>query len=95
MEQLLLSVAECSLWLVPVIAMWGVACLYWGRFGGYGAIPQVVYFTCLLGIAGLTLRTMLDNDGCWLIHTASLGMMIVLGSMLRPHMEELELEYRM
>jgi hypothetical protein len=87
-EQMFHSLSGCSVWLVPVVAMWGVACLYWGRFGGQAAMAQVVYFTCLFGIAGLTLRTVMANDGCWLIHTSTLGVMIVFGSMLRPSSDE-------
>ncbi len=88
MEHVISSLANCSLWIVPVIALWAVACLYWGHFGGQTTLAQVVYFTCLLGIAGLTVRTVIADDGCWLIHTTTLGIMIVFGAMLKPAGEE-------
>ena len=84
MEHVLFSLANCSLWLVPIIAMWSVVCLYWGHFGGHGTLAQAIYLTCLLAVAGLTVRTVMVDDGCWLMHTTTLGIMIVLGAMLKP-----------
>ena len=84
MEQLIESVASYSALAVPMLAMWAIACLYTARTGCQCTLTQIAYFVALLAISGLTVRTVLVDDGCWLIHTASLGVMIVSGVMRRP-----------
>lgn len=83
-ERVIESAALGSMLFVPLLALWAVACLYMGRTGCRCAISQIIYFVALLAVAGLTVRTMLANDGCWLIHTSSLGVLIVSGVMRRP-----------
>ena len=84
MERLIETVVLCSGLLVPLMAVWAIACLYCARNGGQCYATQIVYFSTLLTIAGLTVRTVMADDCCWLIHTASLGVMIVVGVMRRP-----------
>ncbi|MEZ6135913.1 MAG: hypothetical protein R3C53_13480 [Pirellulaceae bacterium] len=70
--------------VVPLLALWAIAGLYSTRAGSPCHVTQVFYLATLLMIAGLTVRTVMANDSCWLIHTASLGIMIVFGVMRRP-----------
>ena len=70
--------------LVPMLAVWAMGCLFMHRGGHGGYATHTCYFTVMLLVAGLTVRTMLANDACWLIHTSSLGVMIVAGVMRRP-----------
>ncbi len=84
MERLIDCVTYCSALLVPLLAVWAITCLYVLRSGYSCHVTQVVYFAALLLIAGITIRTVIADDGCWLIHTTSLGIMIVAGVMRRP-----------
>ncbi len=84
MERLVETVVHCSALVVPLLAIWAIACLYCSRSGCGCHATQIVFFATLLMIAGFTVRTVLVDDGCWLIHTASLGVMIVFGTMRRP-----------
>ena len=90
MERLIESAAFCSVLVVPLLAMWAIAGLYIMRSGCQCMLTQIIYFMALLAIAGLTVRTVMANDGCWLIHTSTLGVMIVFGVMRRPAESESE-----
>jgi hypothetical protein len=84
MEPVISSIVNFSALIVPVIALWAIAALYMQRDDVECALTQLLYFGTLLLIAFVTLRTMSTNDGCWLIHTATLGVTIVAGVMRRP-----------
>lgn len=84
MERLLECALHYSNFIVPILALWAIACLYTVRSGQQCRTSQVVFFTTLLAISGLTVRTVMADDCCWLIHTASLGVMVVSGVMRRP-----------
>ena len=70
--------------LVPLLALWAISCLYAARSGCQCHATQIIYLATMLVVAGLTVRTVTANDGCWLVHTASLGVLIVVGVMKRP-----------
>jgi hypothetical protein len=89
MERLIETAAMCSALVVPLLAMWAIACLYTLRAASLAWATQLIYFLVLLAVAALTVRTMMANDGCWLIHTSTLGVMIVSGVMRRPSDNEL------
>ena len=74
--------------LVPALAVWAILGVHSYRCEGYGVVVDTLYFLCMLGIAAMTWRTMSQNDACWLIHTASLGAMIVAGVMPKRETEE-------
>lgn len=65
--------------MVPALAMWAVIGIHVYRTEGQSAWVDALYFLVMVIIAGMTWRTMSMNDSCWLIHTASLGTMIVGG----------------
>ncbi len=69
--------------LVPAIATWAILGIHVYRCEHYRSIVDTLYFLAMILIAGLTWRTMNANESCWLIHTASLGIMIVAGVMPR------------
>jgi hypothetical protein len=48
-----------------------------------------VFFAMLLLLSGITLRTVVANDQAWLLHTTSLGIMIV-GAVIPMHTDNLE-----
>jgi hypothetical protein len=84
MESVVASVVCCSGLLVPMLAVWAIAALYTQCSGSECCVTQYLFFGALLFIAGMTVRTVTTDDGCWLIHTTSLGAMIVAGVMRRP-----------
>ena len=84
MERLVELVCVCSGLIVPLIALWAVTSLYTLRAGKKCCATESAYFVALLLIAGITLRTVTINHDCWLVHTLSLGVMIVAGVMRRP-----------
>ena len=84
MERLIDCLVFCSGFTVPLLALWAIACLYTLRSGIQCYASQIIYFATLLMISGLTVRTVMADDGCWLAHTASLGVMVVFGVMRRP-----------
>lgn len=84
MEPFISSLVNFSAFIVPALAVWAIAALYMQRETVACTQTQLLYFATLLVIAVVTLRTITTNDGCWLIHTATLGITIVAGVMRRP-----------
>ena len=66
------------------LALWSITCLYTQSAGCRCCVTEGAYFLTLLIIAGVTIRTIMVNDHCWLVHTVSLGAMTVAGVMRRP-----------
>ncbi len=65
--------------LVPALALWAVIGLNTARSEAMRPWMDSIYFLVMILIAVLTWRTMSANDPCWLIHTTSLGTLIVFG----------------
>ncbi|MCR9296152.1 MAG: hypothetical protein NXI32_25845 [bacterium] len=84
MESLIGWIGNYSSILVPLCAVWAVACLYSLEAGRTCRVTEGLFFVALLLVAGCTVRTVLINDGCWLVNTASLGCLVVAGVMRRP-----------
>ena len=84
MEQFIESIASSSGILVPLSTVWAIVGLYTQRTGYQCVATQVLYLSVMLFIAGITVRTVMVDDGCWLVHTASLGTLVVSGVMRRP-----------
>jgi len=70
-------------WMVPALAGWAVIGINVYKGDAQRPAVDALYFLVMLLIGALTWRTMSLNDPCWLIHTASLGTMIVAGVMPR------------
>ncbi len=84
MEPAINAIVHMSSFMVPAIALWAIAALYMQRDDVECTWTQLLYFGTLLLISFVTLRTITTNDGCWLMHTATLGITIVAGAMRRP-----------
>ncbi len=84
MEPMIDAVVFLSSLLVPMLAIWAVAALYTQGAENNCYATEILYFGTLLLVSFVTLRTVATNDCCWLIHTATLGIMIVAGVMRRP-----------
>ena len=67
--------------LVPALAVWAVIGIHVYRSDFHQPTIDAIYFAAMLVIGALTWRTMSGNDSHWLVHTASLGIMIVGGVM--------------
>lgn len=84
MEQFIESIASSAGILVPLLTVWAIVGLYTQRSGCQCVATQILYLSVMLFIAGITIRTVMVDDGCWLVHTASLGVLVVSGVMRRP-----------
>ena len=83
LEQLVVGICCYSGFFVPVIALWAVASLYCSPAGQCCSFSQLVFFAAFLLISGLTLRTVAVDNECFLVHSVSLGAMVV-GGVMRP-----------
>jgi hypothetical protein len=90
MERVIEGVVDYAGFIVPLLALWAIAALYSLRTGCQCIATQLLFFSVMLLISGITVRTVMSDDGCWLVHTASLGMMVVAGVMRRPEVESPE-----
>jgi hypothetical protein len=62
--------------LVAIVTLWLARSSensHWQKFA------ETTYIAALLVVAWGTLRTILCNDSCWLMHTGSMGVMVVGG----------------
>ena len=84
MELVFLNAASLAHFVVPLLALWAIVGLYTMKADSGCWVTQAGFFLAMLIIACLTVRTVVCDHGCWLIHTSSLGMMIVAGVMRRP-----------
>lgn len=64
-------------WIIPAIAIISLWIARGSDDKTFRVHAERLFFMALLVVAGATLRTLLVNDGCWLVHTASLAAMIV------------------
>ncbi len=85
MEHLIECVASWANILVPLAAVWAVVGLYTQKTGCQCVATQILFLAILLFVAGITIRTVMLDDESLLVHTSTLGMMIVSGVMRRPH----------
>jgi hypothetical protein len=90
LERLIDGIADWAGVLVPLLAVWAIVGLYTQRTGNQCVATHVLYLAVMLFISGVTVRTVMIDDGCWLVHTASLGVMIVSGVMRRPEVSSAE-----
>jgi len=71
------SFAPCFPWIVPGLALAGL----WFARSTHDRTLQIlaerVFFAVMLIVAAATLRTVLANDGCWLLHMGSIGIMVL------------------
>lgn len=78
-------------WVVPAIALSGLWIAKSSDDRRVQRIGERTFYAALLVVAGGTLRTVLANEGCWFLHMASMGVMI-LGATF-PQAESTSNEY--
>ena len=67
-------------WVVPCIALAGLWIAKCSENLRLRRTAERFYFAAMLLVAWVALRTVLANDGCWLIHMASIGAMVMGGT---------------
>ncbi len=81
-------------WVVPCIAICGLWVAKSSESVQIQRSGERIYFAAMLLVAWVALRTVLANEGCWLMHMSSIGLM-VLGATYPasdPSHSEMELE---
>ena len=76
----------CVYWsvlLVPALAAWAILGISAYRDTQLQPWVDSLFFLVMLVIGALTWRTMESHDACFLVHTLSLGIMIVFGVLPR------------
>jgi len=79
--------SQCIPWIVPILALAGLWIARLCEDSRVRSIAEACYFGAMVVAAMFTLRTILADDNCWLLHTSSLGLMI-LGAIFPHHMLE-------
>ncbi|MFN6400674.1 MAG: hypothetical protein ACK449_12330 [Planctomycetota bacterium] len=74
-------------WIVPILALLGLWIARLCEDARVRSAAEACYFGAMVVAAMITLRTILADDSCWLLHTSSLGLMI-LGAIFPHHMLE-------
>jgi hypothetical protein len=64
-------------WIVPGLALAGLWFARSTRDQALKTLAERVFFAAMLIVAAATLRTVLANEGCWLLHMGSIGVMVL------------------
>jgi hypothetical protein len=64
-------------WVIPFVAVTSLWLARGTEDAGFRRIAERLFFGALLLVAWGTLRTILSNEGCWIVHTSSMAAMIV------------------
>ncbi len=64
-------------WAIPAIALIALWIARGFEDQGYRKAAERLFLGALLVVAWGTLRTILSNEGCWIVHTSSMAVMIV------------------
>lgn len=64
-------------YLVPVVALLGLWVARCSTDRQVRKIAERAFFALLIVVAGGTLRTIVAEDHCWLLHTTSFAVMVV------------------
>lgn len=84
MERLIELIVLCSGFTAPLLTILATTSLYVRRAGCECPVAQLLFFFALLFVSGLTIRTVMLDDGSWLTQAASLGVLIVAGVARKP-----------
>jgi len=71
------QIADCFVWFIPIAAAIGLWLARLSSIEWWRIWSQRAFFAMLLLVAGGTLRTVVADDPSWLLHTLSLGVMVV------------------
>jgi hypothetical protein len=69
--------APCFSWIVPAIALTGLWVARASNDRRVQCIAERAYFSAMFLVAAATLRTVVTDEGCWLLHMASMGVMVL------------------
>jgi hypothetical protein len=64
-------------WIVPGLALAGLWIARSTSDLALKTLAERVFFAAMLIVAAATLRTVLANEGCWLLHMGSIGVMVL------------------
>jgi hypothetical protein len=68
---------QCGPWIVPFLAVAGLWCARATDNHSFTRWAESAFLVLLTLAATVTLRTIVINDACWLLHCVSLSLMIV------------------
>ena len=71
------QVADSFVWFIPISAAIGLWMVRWHPSKMARVWAERLFFAALLVVASGTLRTIVVDDPSWLLHTFSLGAMVV------------------
>lgn len=71
------SFGPCLPWVVPCLALAGLWMAKCTDNLHIQRNAERIYFAAMMLVAWVALRTILANEGCWLIHMASIGAMVL------------------
>ena len=71
------SFGPCLPWVVPCIAITGLWFAKSSENMHVHRTAERIFYAAMLLVAWVALRTVLANEGCWLIHMASIGVMVL------------------
>jgi len=64
-------------WIVPSLAIAGLWVAKSSENEQIRKASERVYFAAMLLVAWAALRTVIANEGCWLMHMSSIGLMVL------------------
>ena len=67
----------CLPWVVPCLALAGLWTAKSSENRQLQRTAERIYFAAMLLVAWVALRTVIANEGCWLLHMASIGAMVL------------------
>jgi hypothetical protein len=71
------SFASWFPWIVPVLSLIGLWIARLCDDDRVRSVAEHAYYCAMILAAVVTLRTILADDHCWLLHTGSFGMMVL------------------
>jgi hypothetical protein len=89
------SFGPCLAWVVPCIAIVGLWVAKSFENPQLQRSAERIFFGAMLLVAWVALRTVMANDGCWFIHMASLGAMVLGATFPAREVAHSELENEM
>jgi hypothetical protein len=69
------TLGPCFSWIVPLLATAGLWVARSSLDRRLQNVAERIYIAAMLLVAAGTLRTVLTNEGCWLLHMGSMGIM--------------------
>jgi hypothetical protein len=81
------SFANWFPWIVPAMSILSLWIARLCDDDRVRSIAERIYFGMMIVVATGTLRTILADDACWLLHTGSLCMMVVGAVFPQSHLE--------